>query len=370
MVQTPTTHGSADFAALLALKEEIFVVWVDEVRAAVRHAQPLATPVLVDTLPVFYEHLAALVSEGKSTYLHSTLASEHGGERARLTHLDAQAVVHEFQLFREVLFRVWNAHAVVLKSEEMMVINASIDEAIRESVTGFVMIQSAFREQFFSALTHDMRTPLSTAMMALALLRTAPDPARTSELYGVLERQHHVLEQMITDLLNTMLMQSGEATRLHFEQVDVLPLVRSIAADAALSSGRDIAIDGHEVAAVWCVEAIRRAVENLINNAIKYSTPQTPITVGLYEFANRAIVSVANLGPPIPADQIEAIFQLFRRGAVGGEKSRNGWGIGLPYVRSVAERHAGSISVESGESETRFVLDLPLDPEPLLKRAD
>lgn len=101
MLSENPTGQWQDFDAMRAVRDDVFATWVQEVHVKVRRAQSVAVPVLVDTLPVFYDHLAALVSDTKSTYDHSTLANEHGGERARLTQLDAASVVHEMQLFRE-----------------------------------------------------------------------------------------------------------------------------------------------------------------------------------------------------------------------------------------------------------------------------
>jgi hypothetical protein len=137
-----------NFDTMRAVRDEVFVTWVQHVHDKVRRAQSVAVPVLVDTLPVFYDHLAALVSATRSTYDHSTLANEHGGERARLTQLDAASVVHEMQLFRETLFYVWEKHNIKLSAADAAAVNRSIDEAVRESVNGFVMMQTAFKEQF------------------------------------------------------------------------------------------------------------------------------------------------------------------------------------------------------------------------------
>lgn len=357
-----------DFATMRSVRDEVFSIWVQVVHDKVHRAQSVAVPVLIDTLPVFYDHLAALVSGTESTYKHSTLASEHGGERARLTHLDAAAVVHEMQLFRATLFSVWDQHRIVLGAEDCATINQCIDEAVRESVSGFVMMQTAFREQFFAALTHDMRTPLNTAMMATQMLGRHAQDKHAQKLLSTAARQHTILSQMLQDLLDTMLMNSPDGAQLEFAQFDVMPLVHSVAADAALAWGRKVEVSGESASARWSHGAIRRSLENLINNAIKYSDPGTNIVV---EFSvvlgKRAILSVTNTGPPIPADQMEAIFQLFRRSDKARANRADGWGIGLPYVRSVAERHAGSIGVESSERTTRFYLDMPIDPVPILR---
>jgi signal transduction histidine kinase len=77
------------------------------------------------------------------------------------------------------------------------------------------------------------------------------------------------------------------------------------------------------------------------------------------------IISVHNEGDPIPPDQIETVFQVFHRAKAAKEGNRPGWGIGLPYVRSVAESHGGSIGVDSSaERGTTFGIDLPVDARP------
>jgi signal transduction histidine kinase len=74
------------------------------------------------------------------------------------------------------------------------------------------------------------------------------------------------------------------------------------------------------------------------------------------------VLSVHNEGEPIPPEQIEGIFQLFQRAAAAKEGGKDGWGIGLPYVRSVAESHGGSVGVDTvGERGTTFTIDIPQD---------
>lgn len=231
------------------------------------------------------------------------------------------------------------------------------------------MMQTAFREQFFAALTHDMRTPLSTAMMAVELLGRQTQDPHAQKLLATTTRQHEILAQMVEDLLDTMLMNCSDGMHLEFAEFEVMSLVQSVTNDAALASGREITVTGEAATARWSHGAIRRALENLINNAIKYSDRGTSITVEFgVVLGGRAILSVTNTGPSIPADQIAAIFQLFRRAdKANASRGADGWWIGLPFVRSVAERHAGSIGVESSKRTTRFYLDMPLDPVPILQ---
>ena len=77
------------------------------------------------------------------------------------------------------------------------------------------------------------------------------------------------------------------------------------------------------------------------------------------------MLSVHNEGEPIPPDQMESIFQLFVRAEAAKEGNKEGWGIGLPYVRSVAESHGGSVTVDSAAPRgTTFMMDIPRDARP------
>ena len=174
---------------------------------------------------------------------------------------------------------------------------------------------------------------------------------------------------MIGDLLDMMVHAADRDGPLEFADMELFALLCDVVANLSLSSGRVIELSGGPVNGTWCAAAIRRAMENLINNAVKYSTPDTPIGVGLESSNGHAFVSITNAGPPIPPEQTEAIFQLFRRSRRDEDRGIAGWGIGLPYVRSVAEQHGGSVSVQSSAERTTFLFDIPLDPRPLLAQS-
>jgi signal transduction histidine kinase len=358
------TASSADFKLRIELQDEVLTEWTENVRAHVNRAEGLATPVLINTLPMFYKHLAALSTPGQVTYDRSTLALEHGGERARMTSIDVQGIAHEYQLFRRVLFEVWARAGIVVGPEETARINAAIDDAIRDSISGFVLRETSYREQFFATLTHDLRTPLGTASIAADLIQHSDSSERIHELAELIKKQHSLMGQMITDLLDTMALETGHE-KLHMDDVDLYGLVEEIIQNAELTSGREFLLNGPAIVGRWSRQSLRRAIENLVNNAIKYSEKDSPITITLEQIDSRVVVTVSNFGTQIPEDQIAGLFQIFRRGSRASTDASN-WGVGLAYVRSVAERHGGSIVVASNARETSFVFDIPLDPEPLI----
>jgi signal transduction histidine kinase len=357
---------SIEFAARMALQTEVLDTWIEVVRAQVSRAQEVATPVLIDTLPMFYKHLAALGAEGREAYDRSTLASEHGGERARMTSIDVHGLIHEFQLFREVLFDVWGEAGIIVGQPELGRINAAIDAAIRDSISGFIARETSYREEFFAALTHDLRTPLSTAVMAVQLAERTGSIERTRELMKVVQRQHTLMGQMINDLLDTMSLKAGQEGRLDLAEVELASLVKEVVRDTELAVNSCIQFEGPNVVGHWCRKSLRRAIENLVNNALKYGDQGSPVRVSIEQADSRVALSVTNCGAQIPYEQVEGLFKMFRRGDRHAASASSSWGIGLAYVRSVAERHGGSVVVASNALQTSFVLDIPLDPRPLL----
>ena len=355
-----SAQHSVRLTQLLSAKDEVLAAWLAAVRKEIPYACSISLPALVNTLPAFYEHLVLTMTGAGEPFDHARIAAEHGGQRARVTRFNAGSIVHEFQLLRSAIVDTWDRAGIVLDLDEVGRLNHAIDVALRESLTGFSLAQVQIREQFFCALTHDLRTPLAAASAAVTLIHKTDDPVRIQQMAQIAMRQHARLATMICDLLDMMVFNAGPAM-LDVTYTALLEPVNEAVASVAFSSGRDIRLEGGPISGQWQAEAIRRAVENLLNNAVKYSTKETPIDVAVYAKDGFAVVAVTNAGPPIPEDQTEAIFQLFRRARGDGERGIAGWGIGLPYVRTVAEQHGGSITVDSNPARTTFQLALPLD---------
>ncbi|KFI09010.1 sensor histidine kinase KdpD [Massilia sp. BSC265] len=356
--------------AMVALRGQIVEAWMIEVRAAVPQAKELALPIAENTLPAYYDTLAALLTPGHSARLLTdlgALASEHGGERARMTSYDATAVIHEMQIFRDVMFRELERHGVPLDDGQRAMLFAHIDATIRESANSFTVVQAALREQFVAAMAHDLRTPLSTAQMAAEMINhTSQDPnARRFAEKIVASTQR--IDGMTRELLDRIAFCKTGKITLQIDRVDMAELVREVARSAEAFHSVELAVDAEPVEGWWCGEAIRRAVENLVNNAIKYGDGEAPIRLTVSTTVERVQVMVHNQGPPIAPEDSESVFQLYRRAGNQGlaEGKGEGWGVGLPYVRRVAEAHGGSVMMSSSiEDGTTFVIDLPADARP------
>ena len=359
----PATRG------VVACRDRVVLAWIDAMRAAVPKAGPLHTAILGNTLPAVLETLAMLLTDSekdRAVNELAALASEHGGERARLTPYDIPTLIHELQLFKHVLFSELDGAGVALAPEQRMTVATAIDNMIRDSANAFSAVQAALREQFVAALTHDLRTPLSNAQMAAELIeRMAPNDG-IRQLAQTIQRSARRIDSMTGELLDRIVFGGCGKLGLHLASFDMVELAREVADGVRFGQRIELALAeaqpplrGH-----WCRESLRRALENLADNAFKYGRQGSPVTLTLTSSFERIQLALHNHGDPIPPEDCEGIFQLYRRAARKKDGAR-GWGVGLPFARKVAEAHGGSLIVSSTERDgTTFVIDIPLDARP------
>lgn len=106
---------------------------------------------------------------------------------------------------------------------------------------------------------------------------------------------------------------------------------------------------------------IKRALENLMINAIKYGACDTPIKVSLTQFNTEVCLQVHNEGNPIPLKEQASLFEYYHR-SNDRSGSQQGWGIGLTLVKGIAEAHDGKVEVKSSKEEgTTFSIVLPVE---------
>ena len=364
----PTDDLSASSYRMLALRETVLHSWEKQVRASLASARKLSRPVLIDTMPVLYERLCSVLSPAyfeRDGIDVTSIGEEHGIERANLSDYDAEGILAEFQMFRSVLFDVLDAHGVILTAPERRTLHLTIDSAVRESVRSFVSATDTLRERFAGALAHDLRQPASNMVLGASLiLRLNPSP-EIAQWAGRIVKNGERMGTMLNELLDALSIQSGDRLALALAEFDLMALARSVTDRAREYQGADVRLTGDSVSGWWNDAALERALENLLNNAQKYGDAGTPIDVSVGQSNGRAILSVRNQGKPIPPGELDAIFQQFVRSSDAGQSTTASWGLGLPYVRSMAQSHGGSAVVYSdANAGTTFVIDIPVDARP------
>jgi signal transduction histidine kinase len=212
-----------------------------------------------------------------------------------------------------------------------------------------------------------MRAPLGVTSTALELVLMSNDLARIKTIAAKALTSVHRMSAMIDELLNTMTFHSGEQIQLHLVQFDIAEVIKEVQTDSIAAHGLRFEVSCSSVIGWWDRSTLKRALENLVSNSVKYGVPETPIAIRTKEVHQRLVIWVHNEGDPIPPDEQECIFQMYRRAEAAKNSDKAGWGIGLPYVRAVAESHGGSIGVDSSaERGTTFMIDIPVDCRPFL----
>jgi len=212
-----------------------------------------------------------------------------------------------------------------------------------------------------AALTHDLRNPLQAAVMwASVLEKSAADPQQLAAVQRI-TRSHRRLDRLLRSLLDSLALGGGRELVLEASSCALQEIVADVVSENDTVLALRIVLEGH-AEGWWDREALFRAIENLLLDAVKYGDGTSAITCTIGSAPNDEVVlTVANRGSPIDPGQWDRIFEPFARGDARAQE-RPGWGVGLAFARAVAVRHGGSVRVVSSDADkTAFQVRLPRD---------
>lgn len=235
------------------------------------------------------------------------------------------------------------------------------EESLNEAVDNLTQ-ERQLRETFVSRLTHDLRTPLTSARMSIQLLgRNRHDDAAWKKLTLRIINGLDRIDNMIHDLLDANRIHAGENLPIEISRFDLVRLVKSTAEILSTIHGPRIHVKAKgRITGTWSKNDLQRVVENLVNNAVKYGAANKPITVSVAQIdTNRVSISVHNFGNPIAEKDQGSLFDQFRRTHSAEVSGKKGWGVGLALVRGIANAHGGDVTVSSdSETGTTFMVVL------------
>jgi len=223
---------------------------------------------------------------------------------------------------------------------------------------------SAFRNRFLGVAAHDLRSPLGILRGYLLLLSQGVygDPGEAMDVYKRMDRACQKMLGLVEDFLDASAIESGDL-ELKLEALDLAAILRERCVDSeAFAMAKSIVVQLDLEPDLPRVSADAHRVDqvlgNLVDNAVKFSEPDTSITIGARCVGEWVEVFVRDRGQGIPADEIPALLAGGRASVrpTAGEKST---GLGLVIARRLVEAHGGHLDVEStrGEGSTfRFTL--------------
>lgn len=227
------------------------------------------------------------------------------------------------------------------------------------------------RRDFVSNVSHELRTPLTSMRSYLEALEDGAwkDPEIAPHFLQVTLEETDRMIRMINDLLNLSKMDSGNA-QMQMELVNFNNLVNFVLDRFDMmvtSQNKNYQIKREFTKRdLWLeidTDRLIQVIDNIMNNAIKYSPDGGTITVRLIETHNHIILSITDEGMGIPRKDLNKIFDRFYRVDKARARQQGGTGLGLAISREVLKAHGGSIWVESRENQgSTFYVSLPYEP--------
>ena len=222
------------------------------------------------------------------------------------------------------------------------------------------------RTALLSSLSHDLRTPLAGIEGAASSLLESggeiPQPEREALARDILGESRR-MNRLVGNLLDMVRVESGTlALRKEWLPLEEPVGVALLRLEERLD-GRAVKVNLPEDLPFVPMDEllIEQVLINLLENAIRYTPPSSPVTVSARVVENRVEVEVADQGPGIPAGQEETVFQKFYRGSSRQTSAEQGAGLGLTICRGIIRAHGGTIRAVPASSGAVFRFTLPLD---------
>ncbi len=228
------------------------------------------------------------------------------------------------------------------------------------------------RADFIANASHELRTPLAALLGFIETLQGSAkeDPAARAKFLAIMQGQATRMARLIDDLLSLSRIELNAHLKPN-TPIDLAPIVRQVA-DGLQTLARDRGVEIKVVApddplvVLGDRDELIRALENLVENALKYGAAGKRVDVTLSRALTRAgttevQIAVRDYGPGIAPDHLPRLTERFYRVDVADSRAQGGTGLGLALVKHVLNRHGGRVSIEStrGEGAT-FTMNLPL----------
>lgn len=226
------------------------------------------------------------------------------------------------------------------------------------------------REESLRFVTHELRTPLVAIQGFAELMMVFPSAPECATAPETIFRESKRLVALINTYLDVLRLDSG-AHPIRRDPVNLDQLIRQVLELLyPLANAANICIHLFSPKLLHIIgdaELLTGAILNLVSNAIKYGTSGTDIEITCQQNDAFVTVSVYNDTPAIPEMELQRLFEADYR-ASSVRPDRPGWGLGLAFVKRIAENHGGSVSVENARNGITVAIVLPGNPQPVTSR--
>ena len=265
--------------------------------------------------------------------------------------------------FMDSSFEQSTLRSLALAGLGLFVLAMAVVTALSWLLAGYIArpVEKAWirERQFLSDAGHELKTPLTVILSSSsALVETAVEEQRpyVENIQAESRRMKSLVEDMLT-------LWRAEETMPQLQSLSLSELVAEAVLrfePVSFEAGHMLQYDIENDVCIFGDEnSLHRLVSILLDNAIKYAAPDTPIRLTLDKTGKWVILAVENKGNPIPAEKLPHLFDRFYRADESRGESA-GFGLGLSIAREIAQKHRGTIAVLSDECATVFTVSLPL----------
>jgi signal transduction histidine kinase len=279
-------------------------------------------------------------------------------------HLDGRVNISTGDEF-EKLGQSFNSMAEGL-SQSRDLLEERIKHATRELSEANLELQTLdkLKSDFLANMSHELRSPLTVIRGGVDYLNRTIKGSDNRKYLSIIDKNLGRLIHLVSDLFDFTKIEAGKADWT-FEREDLSGLVQEVIDIVdPLAIDKNISIDykyHKNIYAKMDLERIEQVLVNLIENAMKFSDPETEIQIEVKDFEDSVLVAVRDHGLGIPEEKLEVVFEKFHSlPSSGGGGKREGTGLGLAICKGIIEAHGGKIWAESVEGEgSVFFFTLP-----------
>lgn len=303
----------------------------------------------------------------KITGAPETAAQTHAVLRAR-SGFNINQLAAEYRALRASVLRLWTKACLPSTPDldELIRFNEAIDQSVAESIGYFSARVEQARNLLLGVLGHDMRSPLQVIQWTAEALSKLNEDEHVSKAAARLIGSGARMRALLDDLVDfnrinfglgiNIKASDGELGQLLAESLDQLR-------GAYPGRSLELELQGN-LSGNWDGARLQQLLDNLVINAIKYGSRDSPVCVRISGEADIVRLEVKNSGPAIPNADLEEMFDPLKRGIHHGSEndSQRSLGLGLYIVSEIAKAHGGAVEACSNDTATVFTVTLPRTP--------
>ena len=352
--------------------EEIVAEWEAFARTLLPAAATMTSLALREHAADILQAIAADIdAERSGAQPPGHAGGEAHGALRHMSGFNLQQLGSEYRALRASVIKLWRAHLAKEHHgplDDLTRFNASVDQALSESIASYVDERARSRDTFLAILGHDLRSPLNAVSLSGAYLSRGGKLEGRQELQAVarIQRGAARMEAMIRDLLEYTRTRLGRGIPIAREPCSIAAVCEAALDEmkAANPEGVFRAEMSGELSGDYDSARLQQVFSNLLNNALQHGAPGAPVILEAHGGPEEVSVRVKNHGPSIPPEALQVIFDPLVQlpgAAPGPDDGRStSLGLGLFIARHIVVGHGGTLEVESSDrTGTVFTARLP-----------